>query len=365
MLLALLFLLYFFLYKNARLIRAFPTGKRRVLTRKHLRFEKGEVVFKIEPSLKPYREDSTHLIALSRSLASKSGQLTVLWGDQLIMRGPLQRETEVTAELIRVFEDELEPLVSEGVDAVGSSLAPEVKSGSVVLEKTGMTSEKGRRKRVLRVAAAAVVVTLFGSGIAFFAIANSISVPSEPQPAGSQTGSQKADESKDSVAGDADDTADKKDAGDTAKEDVDVGMADGLHDEAEAQGVASGSSGGSGTGSTGGSSGGTGSVPGGSTGTPVQVWHEGWNEWVVDVPGHYEQRLVRGAWDEQTGHVGSVCWTCGADISGFAGEHILQTGHAGYYTAWIEGSAIHHDAEYENVWVPEQGHNVWHEGYWD
>jgi hypothetical protein len=108
MLLALLFLLYFFLYKNARLIRAFPTGRRRVLARKHLRLERGEVVFRIEPSLRIYRDDSTHLIVLNRSLASRPGQLTVLWGDQLIVRVGLRREVDITEELIHAFGEGVE-----------------------------------------------------------------------------------------------------------------------------------------------------------------------------------------------------------------------------------------------------------------
>jgi hypothetical protein len=74
---------------------------------------------------------------------------------------------------------------------------------------------------------------------------------------------------------------------------------------------------------------------------------------------------VRIAWDEKIGHYGSICKTCGEEISGFAGEHILATGHIGYYTGWILDEVIHHEAIYEDVWVDEQGHSVWHEGYWE
>ncbi|MDR1184205.1 MAG: hypothetical protein LBK67_05365 [Coriobacteriales bacterium] len=367
MLLALLFLLYFFLYKNARLVRAFPTGKRRVLARKHLRLEKGEIVFKIDPSLEVYREDSTHLIVLNRSLASKPGQLTVLWGDQLMVRVGLKHEVDITEELIRVFEDGLEPLVSEDAAAIEYTPATEAKNGSGVLEGVGTMSEKGRRKRTLRVAAATTVVLLFGSGIAFFATLNSISAPSEPEPSELQTDFQETDGVKGSATGDTDGAVGKDGVGDTGRDGADAGVADDLRNGAGAQGVEDGTSGGSSNGSTGGGSGSTGGgSSNGSTGGSGKTWHEGWNEWVVDVSGHYEQRLVRGAWDEQKGHYGSVCRTCGAEVTGNFPAHVEATGHmGGYYEDWIFEGTIHHEAEYENLWVPEQGHNVWHEGYWD
>jgi hypothetical protein len=122
-------------------------------------------------------------------------------------------------------------------------------------------------------------------------------------------------------------------------------------------GTGGGSGGGGGTGGTGG---------GGGGGTAGKVWHEGWSEWVVDVPGHYEQRLVQIAWDERIGHYGAICWDCGEEITGSITAHLEETGHiGGYYIGWILDDIIHHEAIYENVWVPEQGHAVWHEGYWE
>jgi hypothetical protein len=293
--------------------------------------------------------------------------LTVLWGDQLIARVGLRRETDITEELIQVLGEGLEPLISEDADVAGYSSEPETKNGSVVLEGTGMTGEKSRkRRRARRVAAVATAVILLGSGIALFAASNSIPVSPELQPSELRTGSPEADRSKDSAAGDADGTTGEDDVRDLGGDDVGAEVTSDSHDGTKAQDVAGGISGGSDTDTTGGSSGNTGGGSGGSPGSSGRVWHEGWNEWVVDVPGHYEQRMVSGAWDQPTGHYGSVCRTCGADISGFAAEHLLQTGHmGGYYTDWIPTGTIHHDAEYENVWVPEQGHNIWHEGYWD
>jgi hypothetical protein len=114
MLLALLFLLYFFLYRNARLVRVYPTGRRRVLLRKHLRVENGGVVFRVESSLALYREDVVHLITLNRWLASRSGHLTVLWGNRVVLCTALRREIDVTEGLFAALEDELEPL--DGMD---------------------------------------------------------------------------------------------------------------------------------------------------------------------------------------------------------------------------------------------------------
>ncbi|MDR2106692.1 MAG: hypothetical protein LBP24_04730 [Coriobacteriales bacterium] len=117
MLLALLGFLYFFLYRNARLVRVSATGRRRVLVRKHLRLEKGEAVFKIDPSQGLYRETVRHLIILNRPLASRQGYLTVLWGDRLILRVSLKQETDVTGELVRAVEGELDTIIWEGVAA--------------------------------------------------------------------------------------------------------------------------------------------------------------------------------------------------------------------------------------------------------
>jgi hypothetical protein len=124
MLLALLFLLYFFLYKNARLVSVSPTGQRRVLARKHLRLEKGEAVFRVEPTCGLYRRDFAHLIVLNRGLARRQGLLTVLWGDQLILRVSLRCETEITAELVEAVEEELGHMLQEDTGTPKTSGLP-------------------------------------------------------------------------------------------------------------------------------------------------------------------------------------------------------------------------------------------------
>jgi hypothetical protein len=119
---------------------------------------------------------------------------------------------------------------------------------------------------------------------------------------------------------------------------------------------------------TGGGSGGSpsGADPG-SGGTPARVWHEGWSEWVVDVPAHSERRIVREAWDEETGHYGDACNVCGVEIIGGYMAHAKATGHTQGYTnnVWFSDGTVHHDAVYEDVWVEEQGHWASHEGYWE
>jgi hypothetical protein len=105
--------LYFFLYRNARLVRVSATGRWRVLVRRHLRLEKGEAVFRIDPSQGLYREAVRHLVVLNRPLASRQGHLTVLWGDRLILRVPLRHETDITEELVRALESELADIAWE------------------------------------------------------------------------------------------------------------------------------------------------------------------------------------------------------------------------------------------------------------
>lgn len=128
-------------------------------------------------------------------------------------------------------------------------------------------------------------------------------------------------------------------------------------------GGGSGSS--AGTGGTGGSGGTTGSGSSGAS-PPAQTWHPGWNEWVVDVAGHYETQVVSGEWDEEIGHWGDICNVCYVEVTGSWGSHVIATGHSGGYSNyhWFVDNQIHHDAVYQDVWIAEQGHNVWHEGYW-
>ena len=81
----------------------------------------------------------------------------------------------------------------------------------------------------------------------------------------------------------------------------------------------------------------------------------------VNVPekGHNEQVLVQAAYDEQVPVTEmkefSICNNCGADITGFASEHILNGTCRGYHSEWREVitgyNTVHHDAVYETRYV--------------
>lgn len=81
----------------------------------------------------------------------------------------------------------------------------------------------------------------------------------------------------------------------------------------------------------------------------------------VNVPeqGHNEQVLVQAAYDEQVPVTEmkefSICNNCGADITGFASEHILNGTCRRYHSEWREVvtgyNTIHHDAVYETKYV--------------
>ena len=81
----------------------------------------------------------------------------------------------------------------------------------------------------------------------------------------------------------------------------------------------------------------------------------------VNVPekGHNEQVLVQAAYDEQVPVTEmkefSICNNCGADITGFASEHISNGTCRRYHTEWREVvtgyNTIHHDAVYETKYV--------------
>lgn len=90
------------------------------------------------------------------------------------------------------------------------------------------------------------------------------------------------------------------------------------------------------------------------------------HDWVaqyktVNVPekGHNEQVLVQAAYDEQVPITEmkefSICNQCGADITGFASEHILNGTCRRYHSEWREVvtgyNTIHHDAVYETRYV--------------
>ena len=81
----------------------------------------------------------------------------------------------------------------------------------------------------------------------------------------------------------------------------------------------------------------------------------------VNVPekGHNEQVLVKDAYDEQVPVTEmkefSICNNCGADITGFASEHILNGTCRRYHSEWREVvtgyNTVHHDAVYETRYV--------------
>ena len=81
----------------------------------------------------------------------------------------------------------------------------------------------------------------------------------------------------------------------------------------------------------------------------------------VNVPeqGHNEQVLVQAAYDEQVPITEmreySICNDCGADITGFASDHILNGTCRRYHTEWRETvtgyNTVHHDAVYETRYV--------------
>ena len=81
----------------------------------------------------------------------------------------------------------------------------------------------------------------------------------------------------------------------------------------------------------------------------------------VNVPekGHNEQVLVQAAYDEQVPITEmkefSICNNCGADITDFASEHILNGTCRRYHSEWREVvtgyNTIHHDAVYETRYV--------------
>lgn len=81
----------------------------------------------------------------------------------------------------------------------------------------------------------------------------------------------------------------------------------------------------------------------------------------VNVPekGHNEQVLVQAAYDEQVPVTEmkefSICNNCGADITSFASEHILNGTCRRYHSEWRETvvgyNTVHHDAVYETRYV--------------
>ena len=101
---------------------------------------------------------------------------------------------------------------------------------------------------------------------------------------------------------------------------------------------------------------------GGSSSTTKPAPHtHNWVKKVIhhDAVTHTEQVLVSEAWDEpiyETKYA-SVCNTCGADITGFTPEHLLETEHDSYRTGIPIKTLVdynHHDAVYETKTIVDK-----------
>lgn len=99
-----------------------------------------------------------------------------------------------------------------------------------------------------------------------------------------------------------------------------------------------------------------------SSSKPAEHKHERVAQYkTVNVPekGHNEQVLVQAAYDEQVPITEmkefSICNNCGADITGFASDHILNGTCRRYHSEWREVvtgyQTVHHEAVYETRYV--------------
>lgn len=105
-------------------------------------------------------------------------------------------------------------------------------------------------------------------------------------------------------------------------------------------------------------------APAPSTPAPTTPQTEHTHNWVErthtvhhDATGHYEEVVVQEAWDEPTYEMveRTYCSTCGMEIGGWAGQHLDETMHGGYWTTWepVQTGSIHHDAVTESKWVED------------
>lgn len=76
-----------------------------------------------------------------------------------------------------------------------------------------------------------------------------------------------------------------------------------------------------------------------------------------DATGHYEDVVVQEAWDEPVYEMveKTYCSTCGLEIGGWAGQHLDETMHGGYWSTWepVQTGSVHHDAVTESRWVED------------
>ncbi len=112
------------------------------------------------------------------------------------------------------------------------------------------------------------------------------------------------------------------------------------------------------------------SKPSGSTEEKPKPEHK--HNWIANTTvvhheekGHMEKYVIKEAWDEKVVEYVDYAWdccnVCGANVTGFAGDHAYQHaikgeggGHHTEYDTREEISYIHHDAEYGERWVVDQ-----------
>jgi len=110
-LLGLVLLFWFFLYRNARLLEYREGCKAKVLLRRHLKVVEGTATFTIPNDCALGSAGTTHTVMLGRFLVRHGGQLVVVWRERQILATPLAREVNLGERLITL-------LGSEALDAV-------------------------------------------------------------------------------------------------------------------------------------------------------------------------------------------------------------------------------------------------------
>jgi len=132
----------------------------------------------------------------------------------------------------------------------------------------------------------------------------------------------------------------------------------------------------SGTGPSEGSNGGGGEDSQPKDPTDKRVWHEPWDE----------QVLVSAAWTEEIyhpavyttvhhpeqGHVGSICNTCGIEVTGYGNQHLLDTGHSSFtsYHWFVDSPEWDEQVLTSAAWTEYISHpavyrTVHHDGWWE
>lgn len=120
------------------------------------------------------------------------------------------------------------------------------------------------------------------------------------------------------------------------------------------------------TGGSQGSSNNNGSAPVGSTTPPAvsepeKTYYPARDEWIIE--GHYEM-ITHPATNGERAVYGSLCNTCGANISGAAAMHLKETHHSGYHEGIVGYESYQISPERsEQVWV-DTSHWITHPAYW-